>query len=111
MIEELKQQAEALGIKVDGRWGESKLLQVIADASDAPITETHDDPPDDNPTEVLPVDTEDPVRIEAMNAYALRIWEGQSPDMPRHERVERVQSGLTRQGWGDILEHLSLPHA
>ena len=100
-MEELRAQAEALGIKVDKRWGEAKLLQVIADASDVPAVE---EIPQPTPNE----SAQD--RIEDMNAYALRIWEGQSPDNPHHWRVERVKAGLTAQGWGDILEHLSLPN-
>lgn len=105
MIEELRAKAEALGIRVDGRWKESKLLQVIADAAEnAPvITEAYDEPADE-----LVGDSE---RISAMNAYALRIWEGQSTDNLRQWRIERVKAGLTAQGWDDILEHLSLPNA
>jgi hypothetical protein len=29
--------------------------------------------------------------------YALRIWEGQSPDLQRHERISRVSAGLAGQ--------------
>lgn len=99
MIEELRAKAAALGVKVDGRWKESKLLQVIADASDVEEIpqSTQNEPSQD--------------RIEDMNAYALRIWEGQSVDMPTQERIDRVKAGLTAQGWGDILDNLSLPNA
>lgn len=99
MIEELRAKAAALGVKVDGRWKESKLLQVIADASDVEEIpqSTQNEPSQD--------------RIEDMNVYALRIWEGQSVDMPTQERIDRVKAGLTAQGWGDILDNLSLPNA
>ena len=108
MIDELRQKALELGIKVDGRWKEDRLLQVIADASDEQknqITDSYDEP--EEPARVD--DSHD--RADDMNAYALRIWSGQSPDMPKHERIERVQSGLKAQGWGDILDKLSLPNA
>lgn len=97
MIDDLRARAESLGIKVDGRWKEAKLLQVIADASDRALVGNEF-------TETTDKDIQD------MNAYAMRIWDGQSPDMPRHERIERVNIGLTNQGWGDLLEHLSLPN-
>lgn len=105
MIEELRAKAEALGIKVDGRWKESKLLQVIADASDtAPdstVVEVRADPGPE------PVDNS---RIEFANAYAVRIWEGQSPDLPIHERTRRIKSALEGLGYADTLDKLSLPN-
>lgn len=94
MIEELRVKAEALGVKVDGRWKAAKLLQVIADASDVPAV----------------CMTNEPQRIDDMNAAALRIWAGQSPDNPRHWRIERVKAGLTKLGYADILDHLSVPN-
>lgn len=33
MIEDLREEAEALGISVDGRWGEAKLMSEIAKAN------------------------------------------------------------------------------
>lgn len=35
---------------------------------------------------------------EAAQSLASRIWEGQSPDLPRAERIHRVKVGLERQG-------------
>lgn len=41
-------------------------------------------------------------------AYALRIWHGQSVDVPIGERVERIVNGLRGQGMSiDVI----LPHA
>ena len=49
-------------------------------------------------------------RIDAMNAYALRIWSGQSPDVPLAERKRRIVSGLEKQGYTDAeIGHLILP--
>lgn len=31
-------------------------------------------------------------------AYALRVWNGQSPDVPRNERLRRVKLALEGQG-------------
>jgi hypothetical protein len=38
---------------------------------------------------------------------ALRIWEGQSIDVPIQERVERIQRALVAQGLSPLVE---LPH-
>lgn len=43
-----------------------------------------------------------------MNALALRIWEGQSPDLPLNERVKRIVAALNAQGF-DEIESLELP--
>lgn len=105
-MNELREKAESLGIKVDGRWKHAKLREVIDEVErqmvDSGVLEEIQQP---TPNEI------NRDRIEAMNAYALRIWNGQSPDLPMHDRVGRVKDGLTAQGWGDILEHLSLPNA
>lgn len=44
----------------------------------------------------------------AMNALALRIWDGQSTDLPLNERVRRIVAGLKAQGHEDF-DSLSLP--
>jgi hypothetical protein len=60
------------------------------------------------PEDVLPVKghdgvacvTADPrpvVNAEAAE-YALRVWRGQTPDLPRAERIRRVQAALEAQG-------------
>lgn len=43
----------------------------------------------------------------AAQAYALRIWGGQSADVPLHERVERVVNGLRGQ---NLSIEVTLPH-
>ena len=49
-------------------------------------------------------------RIDAMNAYALRIWDGQSISLSLVDRVRRVVDGLIAQGYADIVSpHLALP--
>lgn len=53
----------------------------------------------------LPV--EDPVA--AMNAYALKVWEGQSVSLSLKERVERVVNAVVGQGF--TTEGLVLPAA
>lgn len=40
--------------------------------------------------------------------YALRIWHGQSVDVPIGERIERVVNGLRGQ---DMCIEVTLPHA
>lgn len=42
--------------------------------------------------------------IEPTNAgqeYAMRIWNGQSPDLPISERVARINAALLAQGYAD----------
>lgn len=34
----------------------------------------------------------------AAQAYANRIWEGQSPDLPVSDRIARIHAALTAQG-------------
>lgn len=36
--------------------------------------------------------------LGAAQAYALRVWSGQSPDVPRNERLRRVAKALEGQG-------------
>ena len=86
----LHEQAASLGIKVDGRWSEKRIQKEIERAGGV---------------------ASDYSEVEAMNAYAQRIWHGQSPDMPKHERIDRVKAGLIGQRWGDILDKLDLPDA
>lgn len=43
----------------------------------------------------------------AAQAYALRIWEGQSVDVPIPDRVERVVNGLRGQNLSIVV---NLPH-
>lgn len=40
-------------------------------------------------------------------AYALRIWSGQSSDLPRAERVRRVTAGV--EGQGMSMDGVTLP--
>lgn len=45
---------------------------------------------------------------DAVNNLALRIWEGQSPDLPLIERVTRIKNALLAKGYE--LDGLNLPH-
>jgi hypothetical protein len=38
-----------------------------------------------------------PVSAGVAQAYAMRVWSGQSNDLPRSERIERVMSALKGQ--------------
>ena len=48
------------------------------------------------------------IELSPMNSLALRIWEGQSTDLPLNERVKRIVAGLNAQGFDD-MESLELP--
>jgi hypothetical protein len=45
----------------------------------------------------------------AAQAYALRIWAGQSADVLRHERIARVAAGLAGQGM--TMDGVELPQS
>lgn len=45
--------------------------------------------------------------LSEVNVLALRIWEGQSPDLPLIERVGRIKNALLAKGFD--LDGLSLP--
>lgn len=47
-------------------------------------------------------------QVEVMNAYAKRVLEGQSPDLPPRFKVERIANALRKQGYED-LTGLTLP--
>lgn len=47
--------------------------------------------------------------IDKMNEYAARVWDGQSVDLPKHERLRRVTEALKGQGYIDVdLQHLKV---
>jgi hypothetical protein len=92
--EDLLRTAAELGITVDGRWGEEKIMEAIQAKSVGLIEENN----------VIVQDT----TVDDMNALALRIWEHQSPDLPLKNRVERIVAGLKRQDYTD-LSGLELP--
>jgi hypothetical protein len=49
-------------------------------------------------------------RIEAMNALAVRMFEGQSDHVPMIQRVARIKSNLSAKGYEDLLDSIVLPH-
>lgn len=48
-----------------------------------------------------------PVVDDAAQAYALRVWDGQSPDVPLQERIVRVLNALKGQS---LSINITLPH-
>lgn len=48
-----------------------------------------------------------PLSLTQAQSYALRVWSGQSPDVPRDERIRRVQLAL--QGQNLPFEGVELP--
>lgn len=41
---------------------------------------------------------------DAGNEYAMRIWNGQSPDLPVSDRVARINAALQAQGYPDNFQ-------
>lgn len=49
-------------------------------------------------------------RVEAMNALAVRMFEGQSDHVPLIQRVGRIKDNLAARGYEDLLAEIVLPH-
>jgi hypothetical protein len=49
----------------------------------------------------------EPEDVLPAKAYAQRVWSGQSTDLPRNERLRRVERAL--QGQGMSMEGVTLP--
>jgi hypothetical protein len=78
---------------VDGRqWDCRNGWRIPAPASTQPV--------------VLPVLAPAPAVCDAQ-AYALRVWSGQTDTIPRNERLRRVEAALTGQGM--TMEGVELP--
>ena len=93
----MKERAKALGIKVDGRWSESRILEEIMRAESKIEPKTIK-----NTTEAADVE------LEWANKRAADIWEGQSPNLSILERVGRVKLALKSFGFTDF-ESLVIP--
>lgn len=100
----LKGQAEQLGIKVDGRWSDSRIQEEInktlASAGDASSRSVDNTSIEGGDVDVTLTDDDN---IQ-MNILANRIWSGQSPDLPKHERMFRVRNGCEAQGFKNLDE-------
>ena len=82
----LKEHAESLGIKVDGRWSEARIQEEIDNMS-----------------------MMDKVDISEMNDLANRIWEGQSSSLPKKVRMSRIIFRLKNKGYTDTdIESLNV---
>lgn len=66
--------AKKLGIKVDGRWSDERLQKEIDKA-------------------MKNLD-----KLDISNTLAMRIWEGQSPSLPKVERIRRIKQSLEEKG-------------
>ena len=53
------------------------------------------------PPKVAAVETPIQPDNDAGNEYAMRIWNGQSPDLPVSDRVARINAALLAQGYPD----------
>lgn len=105
----LREQAEALGIKVDGRWNDARIQKEINKFSDDLIVVNGSTGTDG---EVIDATAAAPTisvggELSDMNALALRIWEGQSVSLPIVERVKRIKKALTDKGYD--VKGLKLP--
>jgi len=92
----MKDKAEALGIKVDGRWSDSRIQEEIDKVSSsvegADVVE-----------EAKPVHDTD-----WFKARAIAIFEGQSPSLDIVSRVGRIRASLKDMGFTDF-DKIELP--
>ena len=94
MSSELKEKAESLGIKVDGRWSDARIFEEI----EKRLPNVHVDNPyshNDKP-------------VDDLNNLALRIWNGQSASLSLKDRVHRIVKAAKSRGYDDF-SGLSLP--
>lgn len=80
----------------------ARKKKVVEEAANEKVVEpTHDEM---TITQASPVD--------AMNEYANRVWDGQSVDLPKPERIHRVKEALKGQGYSDTdLQYLRIGNA
>lgn len=99
-----KQQAEELGIKVDGRWSEERIKQEILTAGHSIETPSSVEGIVWEESEISPQ-----ASINRMNNLARRIFDGQG-SIPDIERVQRIVNSLRDKGYSeDEISQLDLP--
>ena len=82
----LKEQAESMGIKVDGRWSEERIQEEVNKSKAIDKFKT----------------------VEWATERAKAIWEGQSPGLSMVERVGRIKAALKDKGFTDF-DNLTMP--
>ena len=96
-----KEQAQELGIKIDGRWSEKRIKAEIAkvESETKEILQTAW-----NAAEIIDAGT-----VLAMNDLAKRIFDGQG-SIPDIERVRMITNALRDKGYSeDEIKNLDLP--
>ena len=107
----MRDRAKALGIKVDGRWSEHRLLEEIMKTEsklkdgDMVGNARVERLPDDVP--VVEGSTNGP-SLEWANTRAAAIWEGQSSSLTVLERVGRIKLALKAKGFEDF-SNITIP--
>ena len=90
----LKDIAESMGIKVDGRWSEAKIQEKI----DMAKIEGDDVPHQSNTEEAV----DKFQTVEWANERVKLIWEGQSPSLGVAERTGRIRAALKEKGFANF---------
>jgi hypothetical protein len=102
----MKERAAALGIKVDGRWSESRILEEIMRAENKQIEgadvpdslDVTEDTVQGNTTEAV----DEGISLDVANTRANAIWAGQSSSLTTLERVGRIKLALKKFGFKDF---------
>jgi len=113
-----REMAEKLGIKVDGRWSESRLLEEImkkeSELKAAPSIEGADvvedivEPISEPVVETITEPVDKFKTLEWANDRAAKIWEGQSSSLTTLERIGRIKLALKAKGFEDFTK-LTIP--
>lgn len=72
--------------QIDKRWGAKRIAARLGEKADDVEV----------PAETAP---ENPVERESAQSLAMRIWEGQSPDLNRKVRIARIEERLENKGY------------
>lgn len=95
----LKEQAEKLGIKVDGRWNDARIQQEIEAKMPQEAEEVEEETVSTNKFET----------VEWANERAKLIWGGQSTALSIVERTGRIKRALRDKGFTQF-DKMELPH-
>lgn len=92
-MDDLKKQAEELGIEVDGRWGEDRLKQEIDAALAGPAAPTEQDAAKPNSVSAKPYTVSVKVLRDFWDENGNRVGKGTIVDVSVDAALDGVESG------------------
>lgn len=94
--DELIQLAEETGKldRIDKRWGINRIAAELGVNANSPYPAQEPELP-----EPVAIQESESDRRDAAQDLAMRIWDGQSPDLKRAERIRRIEERLGNKGY------------